>query len=59
MKKLVLKRESLTELTQAELGGVVGGVADDSYTCPITYGCVSYQSCNVTAEINKILGTTP
>lgn len=39
MKKLTLRKETLAELTAAELASVAGGGAE-SESCPITYKCV-------------------
>ena len=50
---LVLKKETLTELTSAELGGVAGGQAATP-NCP-TNTCVTFTTCAISRLMDPCL----
>jgi hypothetical protein len=58
MKKLVLKKETLADLTIDELRAVAGG-AGESASCPITYQCIVVGSIACTGVSNgcTVFGT--
>lgn len=48
-RSLSLKRETLAELTSADLGSVVAGVLLSGVTCPVL-DCLSGSVCTLTAQ---------